>query len=76
VAGYSLFAIVQLITLYLAGEEWQIDFDAGASLIVSGAITFWFTERYVFSRFDAKKYRTGLEVLLITTGVLLLLNSF
>ncbi|MEO2159157.1 MAG: hypothetical protein ABGX31_07445 [bacterium] len=76
VAGYSLFAIVQLITLYLAGEEWQIDFDAGASLMVSGAITFWFTERYVFSRFDAKKYRTGLEVLLITTGVLLLLNSF
>ncbi|MDE0806662.1 MAG: hypothetical protein OSA24_03855 [Longimicrobiales bacterium] len=76
VAGYSLFAIIQLITLYLAGEEWQIDFGTGASLIVSGAITFWLTERYIFTKFDSKKYRKGLEILLVTTGMLLLLSSF
>jgi hypothetical protein len=76
VAGYSLFAVIQLITLYLAGEEWQIDFGTGASLIVSGAITFWLTERYIFTKFDSKKYRKGLEILLVTTGMLLLLSSF
>ena len=76
VAGYSLFAIIQLMTLNLTGEEWQIDFGVGLSLIVSGAITFWLTERYIFTKFDSKKYRIGLEVLLMTTGVLLLLGSF
>jgi hypothetical protein len=76
VAGYILFATIQLATLYLAGEEWQIDFGVEASLIVSGAITFWLTERYIFTKFDSKKYRKGLEILLIATGILLLLSSF
>ena len=76
VAGYALFAIIQLTTLRLAGTNWQIDLGTEAGLIVAGATTFWLTERFIFSRFDSKRYRIGLEVLLLITGLLLLLSAF
>ena len=76
VAGYALFAIVQLTTLRLTGTNWQIDLGTEAGLMVAGATTFWLTEHYIFSRFDSKRYRIGLEALLIITGLLLLLSAF
>ena len=75
-AGYTLFAVVQLTTLRLAGTNWQVDVGTGVRLIVVGATTFWLTERYMFSRFDSRRYRIGLEALLIITGLLLLLSAF
>ena len=74
-AGYTLFAIVQLTTLYLAGINWEIDFGIGAGVMISGAMTFWITERCIFQRFDSKRYRIGLEALLIITGLLLMLSA-
>ena len=76
VAGYALFAIIQLTTLRLVGTNWQIDLGTEAGLIVAGATTFWLTERFIFSRFDSKRYRIGLEILLLITGLLLLLSAF
>ena len=75
-AGYTLFAVVQLTTLRLAGTNWQVDVGTEVRLIVVGATTFWLTERYMFSRFDSRRYRIGLEALLIITGRLLLLSAF
>ena len=75
-AGYTLFAVVQLTTLRLAGTNWQVDVGTGVRLIVVGVTTFWLTERYIFSRFDSRRYRIGLEALLIITGLLLLLGTF
>jgi hypothetical protein len=75
-AGYTLFAIVQLTTLRLAGINWQVDLGTGAGLIVAGATTFWLTEHYIFNRFDSRRYRIGLEMLLVITGLLLLLSAF
>jgi len=40
--------------------------------MLTGAITFWLTENYLFPKFDSQRYRTGLELLLITTGIILL----
>lgn len=76
VAGYTLFAIIQLATLSLAGGGWQIDKLTEAGLMATGAITFWLTENYLFPKFDSKKYRTGLELLLLTTAILLLSSAF
>ena len=75
-AGYTLFAVVQLTTLRLAGTNWQVDVGTGVRLIVVGVTTFWLTEHYIFSRFDSRRYRIGLEALLIITGLLLLLSAF
>lgn len=72
VAGYTLFAIIQIAVLSLAGESWQIDKATGVGLMLTGAITFWLTENYLFPKFDSQRYRTGLELLLITTGMILL----
>ena len=75
-AGYTLFAVVQLTTLRLAGTNWQVDVGTGVRLIVVGVTTFWLTEHYIFKRFDPRRYRIGLEALLIITGLLLLLSAF
>ena len=75
-AGYTLFAVVQLTTLRFAGTNWQVDVGTGVRLIVVGVTTFWLTEHYIFKRFDSRRYRIGLEALLIITGLLLLLSAF
>ena len=72
VAGYTLFAIIQLAVLTLAGDNWQVSKATGVGLMLTGAITFWLTENYLFPKFDSQRYRTGLELLLITTGIILL----
>jgi len=72
VAGYTLFAIIQLAVLTLAGDNWQVSKATGVGLMLTGTITFWLTENYLFPKFDSQRYRTGLELLLITTGIILL----
>ena len=74
-AGYTLFATVQLITLYLAGVKWEIDFGNSVGVMVSGAAIFWITECCIYRRFDSKRYHTGLEVLLVITGLLLIISA-
>ena len=71
-AGYTLFAIVQLLTLALSGTSWQVSIGVGSGLAVGAVAVFLVTDRFVFSRFSPDRFRQGLEDLLVVTGLLLL----
>jgi hypothetical protein len=75
-AGYTLFAVVQLSTLALAGTPWLVDFGRGGGLVLAGGATFLLMDRFVFPRFDPQQFRKGLEALLVATGGLLVWKTF
>lgn len=71
-AGYGMFATVQLTTLALAPSAWEPAAGESVGLTLTGAGVFVLTDRLLFARFRTAQYRTGLQFLLLATGLLLL----
>ncbi len=69
---YASFALFQLITLFLIGSHFELSYADNMSFLQIGVLVFLFTEEFVYSGIDDKKYGQLFAVFLLISGVLLI----
>tara|TARA_B100000315_G_C14478183_1_gene541626 strand:+ start:299 stop:1018 length:720 start_codon:yes stop_codon:yes gene_type:complete len=69
---YMTFAIFQIITLSFLVSEFDVSFTDSIAFMFIGMIAFLFTEKYIYSKIDSKRYSKNFSIFLFVSGLLLI----
>ncbi|WP_198243257.1 hypothetical protein [methane-oxidizing endosymbiont of Gigantopelta aegis] len=72
---YALFALFQLVTLLLSGQQFHLAWSENVTILQIGIIVFLLTEEFVYSGIDNNKYSRLFAAFLLASGSLLIIKS-
>ncbi len=72
---YALFALFQLVTLLLSGQQLHLAWSENVTILQIGIIVFLLTEEFVYSSIDNNKYSRLFAAFLLASGSLLIIKS-
>jgi len=72
---YALFALFQLATLVLSGQEFFLKWSENVTILQIGIIVFLLTEEFVYSDIDNNKYSRYFAAFLLASGCLLIIKT-
>ena len=64
-----------MTTLFVSRERFPISFSETAIYVLAGVVTFLVTEKVVYAKISADKYRVIFAVFLFVSGVVLIVKA-